>query len=134
MTCRSTVAKRGFVLGLSLLIFLGPVQPTFSVGNLSEPANQAEQSGKILNVRKALRNQYFLSRYPQIHYYNLFITLRVSGQTYCTEYETPVLEEIQDVTTATNQDVAVAMKGKTVTIRTPKEHRLKAHLVNDNQC
>jgi hypothetical protein len=81
-----------------------------------------------------LRNKYFLSRYPHIHYYNLYITLRVSDQTYCTEYETPVLDEIDDVTSATNRDLVVVVKDETITIRTPKERKLKARLVNGNQC
>ncbi|MGB7603458.1 MAG: hypothetical protein WBM24_24355 [Candidatus Sulfotelmatobacter sp.] len=56
-------------------------------------------------MRKVLRNQYFVSRYPQIHYYMLYISLRISDQTYCSEYETPVLDEIEDVTSATGKSV-----------------------------
>jgi hypothetical protein len=134
MTCWSRVAKRGFVLCALLVICLAPVQLISGAARPTEPANQAEQYGRILSVRKALRNQYFLSRYPQIHYYNLYITLRVSNQTYCTEYETPVLDEIDDVTSATNQDLVVVMKGKTITIHTPKERKLKTRLMNENQC
>jgi hypothetical protein len=64
----------------------------------SEDPSGAPQNGihtaKVLSVRKVLRNQYFLSRYPQILYYMLYISLRVSDQTYCAEYETPVLDEM----------------------------------------
>lgn len=134
MTCWSRVATRGVVLGAFLAICLGPVQPIVGVGGRAEPANQEQQFGRILSVRKTLRNQYFLSRYPHIHYYNLYITLRVSDQTYCTEYETPVLDEIDDVTSATNRDLVVVVKDQTITIRTPKERKLKARLVNGNQC
>ena len=37
----------------------------------------------MLGVRKVLRDQYFLSRYPQIHHFILYISLSVSDQTYC---------------------------------------------------
>ena len=85
----------------------------FGSGGPVEPANQGEQTATILSVRKVLRNQYFLSRYPQIHYYILYISLRASDQTYCFEYETPVLDEIADVTSATSQDLSMVVKGKT---------------------
>ena len=134
MTCCSRVAKHGFVLCAFLAICLGPVQVIFGVGGGAGPASQGEQFGRILSVRKVLRNQYFLSRYPHIHYYDLYITLRVSDQTYCTEYETPVLDEIDDVASDTNRDLVVVVKDKTITIRTPKERKLKTILVNGNQC
>lgn len=92
------------------------------------------RTAKVLSVRKVLRNQYFLSRYPQIHYYMLYISLSVSDQTYCTEYETPVLDEIADVTSAINQNISVIVKGKSVLIQAPKGHKLKAHLAKGSQC
>jgi hypothetical protein len=88
----------------------------------------------VLSVRKVLRDQYFLSRYPRTHYYILYISLRVPDQMCCTEYETPVLDEIADVTSAINQEVAIGVKGKSVLIQTPKGHKLKAHLVKGSQC
>lgn len=134
MTSWSVFAERGFVHVVLLAICLGTPQMGLGAGGEPEPAKQGEQFGRILSVRKALRNQYFLSRYPQIHYYNLYITLRISDQTYCTEYETPVIDEIDDVTSATNRDLVVVVKGKTITIRTPMERKLKARMVNGNQC
>jgi hypothetical protein len=134
MTCWSTVARRVLLLGALLAICLGPAQVIFGAAGLTEPAKQGEQFGRILSVRKSLRTPYFLSRYPQIHYYNLYITLHVSGQTYCTEYETPVLDEIEDITSATNRDLVVVVKGPTITIRTPRERKLKTRLINGNQC
>ena len=75
-----------------LVVPLAPVEPVLGYGGPAGSAKEGEQDGKILSVRKILRNQYFLSRYPQIHYYMLYISLTVSDQTYCTEYETPVLD------------------------------------------
>jgi hypothetical protein len=97
-------------------------------------SNEGQQIGKILSVRKALRNQYFGSRYPQMHYYLLYFAVRTSTQTYCAEYETPVLDEIDDLFSAKDKDVEFVLKGKSLTLRTPKGRKLKAHLVEQKQC
>jgi hypothetical protein len=55
-------------------------------------SSEGQQIGKILSVRKVLRNHYFVSRYPQINYYLLYFAVRTSGQTYCAEYETRSLK------------------------------------------
>ena len=134
MMCWSGFAKRSFALIVFLAVFLAPEEPLFGSRGPAGSAREGEQAAKILGVRKVLRNQYFLSRYPQIHYYILYISIIVSDQTYCTEYETPVLDEIADVSSATNQDISVVVKGKTITIRTPMGRKLKTRLVNGNQC
>jgi len=97
-------------------------------------SNESQETAEILSVRKVLRNQYFVSRYPQIHYYMLYISLRISDQTYCSEFETSVLDEIEDVTSATGKSVEVVLKGKSIAIRTPKGRKLKTHLVERKQC
>lgn len=130
----SRFAERSFVLAISLAVCLGPVQPMFGSKGLAELGEQGEQTGRILNVRRVLRDQYFLSRYPHIHYYILYISLGVSDQRYCSEYETPVLEEIEDITSATGQNLQLDMKGGTVAIHTPKGRTLKARLAKGNQC
>lgn len=133
MMCWRRFAKRSLVLAV-LFVSLGPVQLVFGSKGLTESPNQEEQTGNILSVRKVLRDQYFLSRYPRIHYYILFVSVRISNQNYCTQYETPVLDEIADVSSATSKDVTVVVKGKTITIQTPQGHKLKTRLVNGNQC
>ena len=75
-----------------------------------------------------------MSRYPQIHYYLLYISLRISNQNYCSEFVTPVLDEIEDVTSAAGKSVEVVLKGKSIALRTPKERKLKTHLVERKQC
>ena len=74
------------------------------------------------------------SRYPQMHYYLLYFAVRTSDQTYCAEYETPVLDEIDDLFSAKDKDVEFVLKGKSLTLRTPKGRKLKAHLVEQKQC
>jgi hypothetical protein len=75
---------------------------TYGLGSPPPPSSSGEdqQTGKILTVRKVLENRYFVSRYPQIHYYLLYFAVRTSDQTYCAEYETPVLDEIDDLFSA----------------------------------
>lgn len=97
-------------------------------------SRDGQQIGKILRVRKVLGNRYFTSRYPQIHYYLLYIAVRTSNQTYCAEYETPVLDEIDDLFSAKDKDVDVLLKGKNLTLWTPKGRKFKARLVEQKQC
>jgi hypothetical protein len=107
-------------------------------GNGSAPqrssSSEGQQMGKVLNVRKVLRNPYFVSRYPTIHYYLLYFAVRASDQTYCSEYETPVLDEIWDVFSAKDKDVEFVLKGKDFKLRTPHGRTIKAHLVDEKQC
>jgi len=81
-----------------------------------------------------LGNRYFVSSYPQINYYLLYFAVRVSDQTYCAEYETPVLDEIDDLFSAKDKDVEFVLKGKSITLRTPKGRKRKARLVEQKQC
>ena len=85
-------------------------------------------------MRKVLENRYFVSRYPQIHYYLIYFAVRTSDQTYCAEYETPVLDEIDDLFSAKDKDVEFVLKGKSLTLRTPKGRKLKAHLLEEKRC
>jgi len=106
----------------------------YSSGPPPSSANESQHIGKILSVRKVLENRYFVSRYPQVHYYLLYFAVRASNQTYCAEYETPVLDEIDDLLSAKDKDVEFALKGKSLILRTPKGRKLKAHLVEQKQC
>ena len=104
----------------------------------SEPrlgsSSEAEQIGRILSIRKVLQNHYFVGRYPLIHYYLLYFEVRTSDQTYCAEYETPVLEEIDDLFAAKDKDVEIVIKGKVLMLKTPGGRRIKARLVDQKQC
>ena len=85
-------------------------------------------------MRKALQKVYFVSRYPRIHYFMLYFAVRISDQTLCAEYETPVLDEIDDLFSARGKDVEFVLKGKSLTLRIPKGRKLKAHLVEQKRC
>ena len=96
-------------------------------------SSEDQQIGKILSVRKVLQNHYFVGRYPQIHYYLLYFAVRTSDQTYCAEYETPVIDEIDDLFSAKDKDVKIVLKGKTLTLRTPKGREFKTRLAEQKQ-
>jgi hypothetical protein len=91
---------------------------SYTQGSAPPPtsSSEGEQIGKILSVRKALRNRYFGSRYPQMHYYLLYFAVRTSTQSYCAEYETPVLDEIDDLFSVKDKDVEFVLKGKRLTL------------------
>ena len=134
MTRWSKCPQHFLIYAVLLGVFIAPIAQASGSEHTGGAPENGNRTAKVLSVRKVLREQYFLSRYPQIHYYLLYISLSISDQTYCTEYETPVLDEIADVTSAINQNVAVAVKGKTVLIQAPKGHKLKAHLAKGSQC
>lgn len=129
MSWWSKIPLRLLLFSFLLDIFIGPVSQA-SGGTLEN----GDRKATVLSVRKVLRDPYFTSRYPHTHYYILYISLKVSDQTYCSEYETPVLDEIWDVTSAINQDVSVVVNGKSFLIQAPKGHKLKAHVAGASQC
>jgi hypothetical protein len=129
----SSLGGIGRYLWLLLALAL-PAQAGYAFPPAPGSPREGGQTGKIISVRKLLREQYFVSRYPQIHYYTLYVSLRIADTTYCAEYETPVLDEIDDVQAANGKEVEVAVKDKKLTIRTPKGRTLKTRLVEGKRC
>ena len=119
---------------VSLAILLLASIPVGQAQGSGKTASDGQQIGNVLNVRKVLRNPYLLSRYPTTHYYLLYFEVRASERTYCSEYETPVLDEIEDVFAAKGKDVEFALKGKNFKLRTPQGRTIKAHLIDEKQC
>jgi hypothetical protein len=97
-------------------------------------ASDAGQISKVLSVRKTPVGLHLVSRYPQIRYYLLHLTVRVDDSTYCAEYQTPVIEEIDDLLATKNKDVGIVIHGKRLLVKTPTGMKLKAWLSNPNQC
>ena len=128
--------RRELHRGILVLTLLATVLSTVQPFLYSEAAddNSTQQAGTLVSVRKVLGTHYFVSRYPQIHYYELYISVRVTDQTYCGEYETPVLDEIEDASAAQGKSVQITLKEKRLTVITPKGFRLKAHIVEPKQC
>ncbi|MGO9077304.1 MAG: hypothetical protein ACLQEI_24385 [Terriglobales bacterium] len=132
------MARRELRRSVLPLVLLATIVLAAKYGHSSAPppssSSEGQQIGKILSVRKVLGNRYFVSRYPQIHYYFLYFAVRTSDQTYCSEYETPVLDEIDDLFSAKDKDVEFVLNGKNLTLRTPHGRKIKAHLVEKKQC
>ena len=129
--------RHGFRIVVLAVLLIAVFATTGSVGgpgSLSASSNEGRQVARIISVRKALENHYFVSRYPQVHYYMLYLGVRIADQTYCGAYETPVLDEIADAFAAQGKDVEVVLKEKRLTVITPKGFKLKAHLVEARQC
>jgi len=131
---RWILLERVPLFAVLLGVLIATTAPASDSEHPSGSLQNGNQTATVLGVRKVLRDQYFLGRYPQIHYYLLYISLSISDQTYCSEYETPILDEIADVTSAIDQKIAIDVKGKSVLIHTPKGHKLKAHLAKGSQC
>jgi hypothetical protein len=127
---------RGSILAPVLLatVFLAVAMYANGSAPPQSSSSEGQQIGKVLSVRKVLRNPYVFSRYPRIHYYLLYFAVRASDQTYCSEYETPVLDEIDDVFSARDKAVEFVLKGKNLTLRTPHGRTVKAYLVDEKQC
>jgi hypothetical protein len=107
------MARRELRCSVLLLVLVATVflvATKFANGSGPPPSlsSEGQQIGKILSVRKVLDNRYFVPRYPQIHYYMLYFAIRVSDKTYCSEYETPVLDEVDDLFSAKDKDVEFA--------------------------
>jgi hypothetical protein len=116
-----------------LQVCLAPIQCAYGSGRAPTPSNASQQTAQILSVGKVLRNKYFVSRYPHIHYYSSIFRCEFPIRPFV-RYETPVLDEIEDVSSANGKSVEVVLKGKSIVIRTPKGRKLKAHLVDGKQC
>ena len=127
---------RGSILALVLLatVFLAVAMYANGSAPPQSSSSEGQPIGKVLSVRKVLRNPYVFSRYPRIYYYLLYFAVRASDQTYCSEYETPVLDEIDDVFSAKDKAVEFVLKGKNLTLRTPHGRTVKAYLVDEKQC
>ena len=70
----------------ALEVCLAPIQCAYGSGRAPTSSNETQQTAQILSVRKVLRNQYFVSRYPQIHYYMTRLRFLTKSRMYLQEY------------------------------------------------
>ena len=131
-SCRELRQDLLFVVLLVGMFVVGTRNSYVSAAT-SALSGDGQQMAKVLSVRKVLRTPYFASRYPQIHYYTLYFAVRGADQTYCGEYETPVLGEIDDLLSAKNKDVEIVLEHKNLTLTTLTGRKIKARLVT-NGC
>ena len=105
---------------------------------LAAPALIAEvpsQTATVVSVREIRRHSGFNpSRYAGPIYFTVDFAFRLSGQSYCVSYETPVLDEVQDLRAANGKEVNVDIHGKKLAVMLPTGRRIKADLVKPTQC
>lgn len=66
--------------------------------------------------------------------FSIDFALRVSDSSYCVDYETPVLDEVQDLRSANGKEVKVEILGKKLSVVLPSGRKIKAELVKQTQC
>jgi hypothetical protein len=101
---------------------------------LAQTASSDYQSAKVLSVREVRHASFRNSRYPTTPQYTMDLAVQFAGQTYCTGYETPVLDEVHDLMAANGKDVQVSLHGKQIQLVLPNGRRVKADLVKSEQC
>jgi len=104
----------------------------------SRPAGFAQnsyQTATVVSVREIRHSPGLTpSRFAGPVYFTVDFALRVSTNSYCVDYETPVLDEVQDLRSANGKEVKVEMRGKKLAVVLPTGRRLKAELVKQTQC
>lgn len=114
-----------------LLVFSG--LPLNSQTTSHDPPS-GYQTGKIVSVRQLARNGSLVSRYSSTHVFSVDFTIRVAGHSYCIDYETIVLDEVDDLRAANQKDVQVDMQGKRMIVILPSGRKIKAQLADATQC
>jgi hypothetical protein len=100
-------------------------------------SSSVRQTGRISGVRRVLRDTpWCTTRYSRIHDFDVFFALRIGEQTYCGDYETVVLDEINDLASSEGKDVEITLdkSKKRVILYTPQNRKLKARILRASQC
>jgi hypothetical protein len=98
-------------------------------------AQDSYQTVTVVSVRK-IKHMASLgpSRFPRPIYFTVDFAFRVSAESYCVGYETPVLDEVQDLLASEGKDINIQMRGKKLSVVLPTGRRIKAELVKQTQC
>ena len=116
-------------LGLAFLLTGFVILP-----GLAQTASSDYQSAKVLSVREVRHARFRNSRYPTTPQYTLDLAVQFAGQTYCTGYETPILDEVHDLMAVNCKDVQVSVHGKQIQLLLPNGRHVKADMVKSEQC
>ena len=93
------------------------------------------ETGKLVEVRQSIRGGYLVSRYSSVHIYTMYFTVRTADHSYCIDYETPILDEVNDLLSANGKEVQVELRGKKgLTLTLPSKRQIKADLAASTQC
>jgi hypothetical protein len=98
-------------------------------------AQDSYQTAKVLSVRQ-IRHSPGLnpSRFSGPVYFTIDFALQISANSYCVDYETPILDEVQDLRSANGKEVKIEMRGKKLAVVLPTGRKIKAELVKQTQC
>jgi len=114
-----------FLVGVMCLVLAFPIAC----------AQDSSQTATVVSVRQIKRMSGLSpSRYAGPIYFTVDFALRVSAESYCVGYETPVLDEVHDLMAANGKDISVQMRGKKLIVVLPTGRRIKAELVKQAQC
>jgi len=123
-----TFLAQRFALLLVALMFL---IPSFSIVS----AQDSYQTAKVASVRTIRRASGLNpSRYSGPVYFTVDFAFRLTNESYCVGYETPVLDEVHDLMAANGKDLRVEIRGKKLTVMLPSGRKIKAELVKPTQC
>jgi hypothetical protein len=126
MVCRVSEMKR-YALPVVGLFLFGVMLP-------GTAQTASDSQAKVLSVRQVRHADFRNSRYPSTPQYTMDLALQFNGQTYCTGYVTPVLDEVQDLLATNGKNVQVSMQGKKVVLALPNGRHIHADLVKSTQC
>lgn len=126
----SPMKRYRLLVGLALLAaFVIIILP-----GLAQTSSGDYQTAKVLSVREVRHASIRNSRYPTTPQYTMDVAVQYAGQTYCTGYETPVLDEVHDLEAANGKDVQVSVHGKQMQLLLPNGRHVRADLVKSTQC
>lgn len=126
--------KRHACCVVVVAIFLTLAPLVFSQ-NSSDSPPEGYQTARVLSVRQLKQTSGFpMGRYPTVARFTLDVAFRIAGQSYCTDYETPVLDEVQELNAANGRDVKVEVRGKKITIILPSGRRIRTEMAKETQC
>ena len=125
----SAMKSQRMLFGLALLLVVSVFAPS-----LAQTSSGDFQTAKVLSVRQVRHAGFRNSRYPTPPQYTMDLAVQYKGETYCTGYETPVLDEVRDLEAANGKDVQVSMHGKQMQLLLPNGRHVRADLVKSTQC
>jgi hypothetical protein len=109
-----------------------------SLSAQTTPSNPPEGvfTAKIVSVRQIKQtNSFPLSRFPTVARFTVDFAFKYGTGNYsCTAYETPVLDEVQDLVSANGQEVKVEIHGKKILVTLPSGRKIHGELVKETQC
>jgi hypothetical protein len=121
------------VITLGMSCLLCATSPMFGQAS----ASPARETGKVSGVRSVLRVMPLCTpRYPRIHDFDVYFSLRIGQQKYCVDYNTVVLDEIQELTRSEGKDldISVDVRRNKVILYPPQSRKLKARIVRPDLC